>query len=218
VLFGISLEVRTNEIVALIGPNGAGKSTVLKAVCGLIPVWSGKIRLNGTVTNGLTPRQNVGLGLMFAPQGSRVFTDLTVVENLEIGGWQLARRALGARITQMLDTFPALKERAHQVAGKLSGGERQMLSLARALIPSPRLLVLDEPSLGLSPQLTCMVFKRISEINADMGVTILIVEQKVRQVLDVAHRVYSLKLGKVAFEGTPGELTADTMRFRQLFL
>jgi branched-chain amino acid transport system ATP-binding protein len=218
VLFGLSLEVREGEIVALIGPNGAGKSTVLKAVCGLIPAWKGEIRFNGNVTNGSSPARNVARGITFAPQGSRVFADLTVMENLEIGGFQLPRNELKSRIAQVFRMFPVLKERARQDAGKLSGGEQQMLALARALVPNPKLLMLDEPSLGLSPNLVATVFRKISEINTETGITILIVEQKVREVLDICKRVYSMKLGKVAFEGSPRELKEDKAKLKQLFL
>lgn len=218
VLYGLSLEVHEGEIVALIGPNGAGKSTVLKAICGLIPAWKGEIRFNGDVTNGFSPAKNVARGITFAPQGSRVFTDLTVMENLEIGGFQLPRKELKNRIAHMFEMFPVLKERARQDASKLSGGEQQMLALARALVPNPRLLMLDEPSLGLSPNFVNTVFRKISEINYEVGVTILIVEQKVREVLDICKRVYSIKLGKVAFEGSSGELSADRDKLKQLFL
>ncbi len=218
VLFGLSLEVRAGEIVALIGPNGAGKSTVLKAVCGLIPVWKGKVRFDGTLTNGAAPSQNVARGMAFAPQGNRVFDELTVMENLEIGGFQLPPKELRERMDEMFDLFPVLKERASQEAGKLSGGEQQMLALARALVPKPKLLMLDEPSLGLSPGLVGSVFKRISEINQHSGLAVLIVEQKVREVLDVAHRVYSVKLGQVAFSGGSDELRDHKERLKELFL
>jgi branched-chain amino acid transport system ATP-binding protein len=218
VLFGASLEVRTGEIVALIGPNGAGKSTVLKTVCGLIPVWKGEIRFEGARLNGSKPAQNVARGITFAPQGNRVFDELTVMENLEVGGFQLPRKELKGRIEQVLQMFPVLKERAKQDAGRLSGGEQQMLALARALVPKPKLLILDEPSLGLSPNLVRAVFEKITEINRDAGVTILIVEQKVRDVLEICHRVYSLKLGRVAFSGSPEELKADRDRLKNLFL
>jgi len=218
VLFGLSLELREGEIVALIGPNGAGKSTVPKAVCGLIPAWKGEIRFNGDVTDGSTPAQNVARGVIFAPQGSRVFADLTVMENLEIGGFQLPRSELKSRITEMFQMFPVLKERARQDAGKLSGGEQQMLALARALVPRPKLLMLDEPSLGLSPNLVRDVFEKIVEINRDTGVSVLIVEQKVREVLEVCRRVYSMKLGKVAFEGSPDDLKHDKRKIKDLFL
>ena len=218
VLFGPSLEVSAGEIVALIGPNGAGKSTVLKAVCGLIPAWKGEINFNGDVTNGSTPAQNVARGITFAPQGNRVFADLTVMENLEIGGYPLQRKQAKERIAQMLEFFPVLKERTRQDAGRLSGGEQQMLALARALVPRPKLLMLDEPSLGLAPNLVATVFKRIAEISHEAGVAILIVEQKVREVLDICNRAYSMKLGKIAFEGHPEELKSDKTKIRDLFL
>ena len=218
VLFGLSLEVREGETVALIGPNGAGKSTVLKAVCGLIPAWSGEISFGHDVTNGSSPAQNVARGITFAPQGSRVFADLTVMENLEIGGFQLSIPKLKIRIEQMFQMFILLKKRAREDAGNLSGGEQQMLALARALVPNPKLLMLDEPSLGLSPNLVATVFRKISEISTETGVSILIVEQKVREVLNICNRVYSIKLGKVAFEGSPIELQTDKAKLKELFL
>ena len=218
VLFGLSMEVRKGEIVALIGPNGAGKSTVLKAVCGLIPPWGGKICFDGTATNGSTPAQNVARGITFAPQGNRVFTGLNVMENLEIGGFQVPRRELRGRIAEVLDMFPVLKGRVRLDAGNLSGGEQQMLALARALVARPKLLMLDEPSLGLSPNLVSSVFRKIAEINRETRVSILIVEQKVREVLRVCNRVYSLKLGKLAFDGKPEELQEDRARLKELFL
>jgi len=218
VLFDLSLKVRKGEIVALIGPNGAGKSTVLKAVCGLIPAWSGQILYDCNVTYGSTPAQSVARGIAFAPQGGRVFPDLSIIENLQIGGFHLPRRELRHRITQILQLFSVLKYRARRKAGELSGGEQQMLSLARALVPNPKLLLLDEPSLGLSPDIVATVFSKISEIRAETSVTILIVEQKVREVLDFSERVYSVRLGKVAFEGSPEELKGNKSKLRELFL
>jgi branched-chain amino acid transport system ATP-binding protein len=218
VLFGLSMDVREREIVALIGPNGAGKSTLLKTVCGLIPAWKGEILFEGLPTNGATPAQNVARGIAFAPQGSRVFHDLTVKENLEIGGFQLPRKVARERIAHVLETFPILKERLRQDAGRLSGGEQQMLALARALVPQPKLLMLDEPSLGLAPNLVGTVFEKITEINRESGVAILIVEQKVREVLAICGRVYSMKLGKVAFEGPPDDLKHDKAKLKHLFL
>lgn len=217
VLFGLSLEVRAGEIVALIGPNGAGKSTVLKAVCGLIPVWTGEIVFDGTPTNGSSPAQNVARGMTFAPQGNRVFDELTVMENLEIGGFQLPGKELKGRIEGVLELFPVLGDRSRQEAGKLSGGEQQMLALARALVPKPKLLMLDEPSLGLSPGLVGTVFEKISQINRDAGVTILIVEQKVRDVLAIADRVYGMRLGRIVTEGCPDEVSAGDS-LKRLFL
>jgi branched-chain amino acid transport system ATP-binding protein len=218
VLFGLSLEVREGEIIALIGPNGAGKSTVLKTVCGLIPTWKGAIYFNGIRLNGTTPAQNVARGITFAPQGSRVFADLTVMENLEVGGFQLPRKEAKERIAQVLELFPVLKERTRQDAGNLSGGEQQMLAIARALIPKPKLLMLDEPSLGLSPNLVNTVFKKVCQISRETGISLVIVEQKVREVLKVCHRVYSLKLGKITFAGNPKVLIEDREQLKKLFI
>ncbi|MEW6363129.1 MAG: ABC transporter ATP-binding protein [Acidobacteriota bacterium] len=218
VLFGLSLEVRQGEVVALIGPNGAGKSTVLKAVCGLVPPWKGEIRFCGSSTAGATPAHNVSRGIVYAPQGSRVFHDLTVMENLEIAGYQLQRKTARERIAYVLDLFPTLKERINQDAGRLSSGQQQMLALSRALVPEPKLLMLDEPSLGLSPDLVRTVFATIAEINRGSGVTTLVVEQKVRQVLGICNRVYSMKLGKMAFDGSPDDLKRDDAKLKELFL
>lgn len=218
VLFGLSLEVRASETVAVIGPNGAGKSTLLKAVCGLIQPWKGQIRFDGQLLNGSTPAKNVRRGITFAPQGNRVFADMTVMENLEIGGCQLPKQELRTRIEQVMDMFPILRERPKQAAGKLSGGEQQMVALARALIPKPKLLMLDEPSLGLSPGIVKDVFERIQTISRETGISILIVEQKVNEVLAICNRVYSLKLGKVFFTGTADTLKHDKARIKELFL
>jgi len=218
VLFGVSLEVRPGEVVALIGPNGAGKSTVLKVVCGLIPAWKGEVRFSGSPIDGATPAQNVARGITFAPQGNRVFDELTVRENLEIGGFQLEKKELKARMEAVLELFPILRDRMKKDASKLSGGEQQMLALARALMPKPKLLMLDEPSLGLAPGLVKDVFEKIAQIGQGTGVAILIVEQKVREVLAICQRVYSIKLGKIAFSGRPDELKGDKEKLRQLFL
>ena len=218
VLFGFSLEVRQGEIVALIGPNGAGKSTILKAVCGLIPAWKGEVMFDGVLTNGSTPAKNVARGITFCPQGNRVFDELSVRENLEIGGFHLPSKDVRERIDQALTLFPVLKGRLKGEAGKLSGGEQQMVAVARALIPRPKLLLLDEPSLGLAPTLVSSVFESIIRVNRETGVAILIVEQKVREVLNVAQRVCSLKLGHVAFSGLSGELRDNKAKLRELFL
>ena len=218
VLFGVSIKISEGEIVALIGPNGSGKSTTLKTICGLLPIWKGALSFNGTRINGSSPAQNVARGITFAPQGNRVFDDLSVMENLEIGGYQLKRKVLKERIDQVLEMFPALKKPLRRDAGKLSGGEQQMVALARALIPKPKLLMLDEPSLGLAPNLAKTVFEKVAQINEETGVGILIVEQKVREVLGICDRVYSLKLGRIAFDGLPDELKEDRAKLRKLFL
>ncbi len=218
VLFDVSMEVADGEIVAIIGPNGAGKSTVLKATCGLLPAWKGDVLLGGNRITGSTPARNVSRGLTFCPQGNRVFNDLSVRENLEIGGYRLARRELRPRIEEVLAIFPSLKERLRQNAGTLSGGEQQTLALARAMIPQPKLLMLDEPSLGLAPNLVDSVFERIAQISRETGTTILIVEQKVRKVLGLSSRVYALRLGKVAFAGESEALREDRQQLRNIFL
>lgn len=218
VVFDVSLKVDQGEIVSLIGPNGAGKSTILKAVCGLIPSWSGEILFNGNKINGYEPPENLKFGISFCPQGNRVFDELTVQENLEIGGYILTKDKTRQRIQEVIEIFPVLKERIKQTAGSLSGGEQQMLAVARALIPEPSLLLLDEPSLGLAPNLVKELFDKFIELNKKLGITILIVEQKVREVLAISNRAYSLKLGKVAYEGKSSDLLSNKEELKSLFL
>jgi len=218
VVFGVSMQISEGEIVALIGPNGSGKSTTLKTICGLLPVWKGALSFNGTRINGSSPAQNVARGITFAPQGNRVFDDLSVMENLEIGGYQLKRKVLKERIDQVLEMFPVLKKPLRRDAGKLSGGEQQQLAIARALVPEPKLLMLDEPSLGLSPNLVRAVLDKIVEINSENKVSILIVEQKFREVLGICDRVYSLKLGRIYYSGLPEELAKNISMIKKLFL
>jgi len=215
---GVTLEVASGEIVALIGHNGAGKSTLLKAMFGLIPIWSGEIHLNGHTWVKPTPRDLLRSGIAYVPQGNRVFTDLTVQENLEMGGVTLAdKTALGAGMERVFTLFPALKARLKQQAGTLSGGEKQMLALANALILSPRVLLLDEPSLGLAPPLVSVALEGIRQISAESKVTVLIVEQKVREVLKICHRVYVLRNGQVSFTG-PAEELKDDSKLRAVYL
>ncbi|MDO9577053.1 MAG: ABC transporter ATP-binding protein [Candidatus Cloacimonadales bacterium] len=218
VLFDISMVVSAGEIVGIIGPNGAGKSTILKAVSGILPIWSGDILFNDKSIKKNSIAENIKSGLTFAPQGNRVFDELTVKDNLELGGYLLDKKKLKKRIEQTFETFPILKKRSKQIAGKLSGGEQQMLALARALIPEPKLLLLDEPSLGLAPNLLKDVFEKFVEINKNFGISILIVEQKVNEILNISDRVYSIKLGKVAFEGKPSELIGNKDKLKELFL
>lgn len=217
VVFDVSLAVTQGEIVSLIGPNGAGKSTILKAACGLIPAWSGEIFFNYQKLNGNEPPENLKLGISFCPQGNRVFDELSVSENLEIGGYTLKKHKSKERIQAVLEIFPTLKERLKQEAGSLSGGEQQMLAVARALIPEPKLLLLDEPSLGLAPYLVKELFYKFIELNKKLGITILIVEQKVRDVLAISNRVYALKLGRMVFEGQ-SEQFGNTNKLKEIFL
>lgn len=217
VLFDVSLRVRQGEIVSVIGPNGSGKSTLLKAICGLIPAWSGVILLDGNVINGNEPPDNLKLGISFCPQGNRVFDELSVMENLEIGGYILKKDKSKSRINKVLEIFPVLKKRLKQEAGSLSGGEQQMLAVARALIPEPNILLLDEPSLGLAPNLVKELFDKFIELNEALGITILIVEQKVREVLEISNRVYALRLGRTVFEGQSNQLSSID-KLKEIFL
>lgn len=218
VLYDVSLKVSDGEIVSIIGPNGAGKSTILKAICGVLPLWAGGIVFNGHSIKGNSVAQNIKNGLTIAPQGNRVFDELTVKDNLELGGYLLHKNKLQKRIEQTYEIFPILKKRMKQLAGKLSGGEQQMLAIARAFVPEPKLLLLDEPSLGLAPNLLNDVFEKITEINKISNTSLLIVEQKVNEILKISHRTYSIKLGKIAFEGKSKELIGNTEKLRELFL
>jgi branched-chain amino acid transport system ATP-binding protein len=218
VLNGVSLEVSSGEIVALIGHNGAGKSTLLKAVFGLIPIWQGRVHLDGRAWPKLVPRELLRAGVAYVPQGNRVFTDLTVRENLEMGGVTLPdKQRLMEGMERVFALFPGLRERLKQRAGTLSGGEKQMLALGNALILSPKLLLLDEPSLGLAPPLVSEALGRIQQISRDSGVTVLIVEQKVREVLKIARRVYVLRNGRVSFTGQADDLKDET-KLREVYL
>ena len=213
ILNGVSLDVKRDEIVALLGPNGSGKSTLLKTIFGLLPAWGGVVAFNGTKIQNRRPEQNVREGLAYVPQGGRVFADLTVQENLELGGFVLRdKRQIRERMERVFHLFPILAERCKQLAGKLSGGERQMLALGRALMIEPRLLLLDEPSLGLAPQVVQETMASIERLNMELGTAIMLVEQNVREALSIAHRVYVLRMGEVVLQAHPQELTQDTLR------
>lgn len=218
VLFNVNMIAEKNNITAIIGPNGSGKSTLLKAVCGAIPSWTGEINFNGSKLNGNEPPENLKLGISFCPQGNRVFDELSVKENLEIGGYILKKKKARERIEEVLEIFPAIRERLKQDAGTLSGGEQQMLAVARALIPKPKLLLLDEPSLGLAPNLVKDIFEKFVELNKKLGIAILIVEQKVNDVLKISDRVCSLKLGRVVFDGVSTELMGNKEKLKEIFL
>jgi branched-chain amino acid transport system ATP-binding protein len=199
-LNNISLNVNEGEIVAMIGPNGAGKSTALKAICGLLTPKTGEILFNGENINGKEPYQLVKKGLSLVPEGRRLFTSMTVLENLEMGAFiKNDKRALRENIDRVFSLFPFLKERQKQKAGTMSSGEQQMLAIARALMLKPRLLLLDEPSLGLSPNYVDIVFEKIKEINRS-GNSILIVEQNARVALEYADRGYVFKIGEIYLE------------------
>jgi branched-chain amino acid transport system ATP-binding protein len=207
ILNGCNLTVAPGELVGIIGPNGAGKSTLLKAVLGMVPVRTGSILLNGDEITGQPAHRLVKRGVGFVPQTRNVFPSLTVRENLEMGTY-LAPKSFGERYEVVTGLFPRLAERAGQRAGSLSGGERQMVAMGRALMLDPMLLLLDEPSAGLSPMLQDEVFLRCKLIN-DHGVAILMVEQNARRCLQVCHRGYVLDQGRNAYTGTGRELLAD---------
>jgi ABC-type branched-subunit amino acid transport system ATPase component len=214
VLEGVSLAVAPGEIVALIGHNGAGKSTLLKAIFGLAAVSGGEVVFAGEplIPTSEGPRELIQLGISYLPQGNRVLTDLTVEENLRIGVAVLGRRARFQQteaVEKAFELFPALVARRRARAGTLSGGEKQMLALGNALILSPRLLLLDEPSLGLAPALVTRAFDQLQNVSATLGTTVLIVEQKVREVLRIAERVYVLRAGRVSFCGRAAELADE---------
>jgi branched-chain amino acid transport system ATP-binding protein len=217
VLNGVTMTVNNGEIVALIGPNGAGKSTVLKTAIGVLKTQQGDVLFNGNRLNGNSPAKNIGKGIVYVPQGNTVFNELTVLENLQMGAYLLTDKALiGQRLREVFDLFPEIAERKNLDAGNLSGGEKQMLALGRALMLKPEVLLLDEPSLGLSPKAVTRAFDTIKGIAKRFDTAVLIVEQNVHEVLRISDRVYVMVLGKVAAHDTPANLTKA--RIRELFL
>jgi ABC-type branched-subunit amino acid transport system ATPase component len=215
ILRGVDLYVETGEIVAIIGPNGAGKSTLLRAIAGLLPPRSGDVRLDSARIGGDAPDSIIRRGLCYVPQEANVFPGLTVEENLAIGGWA-SPSGRGRRAQAAVELFPALRERRRQRAGSLSGGERQMLAIAMALMVDPRLLLLDEPSAGLAPALQRTIFDRIRAINA-RGVAIVLVEQNARESLLLCRRGYVLVMGRTRVEG-PGRTLLDDPAVRRAYL
>ena len=205
VLRGIDLTVAAGEVVALLGSNGAGKSTLNNNISGLYRPFEGAIRFDGKDITGTPSMQIVGAGLVQVPEGRRVFPNLTVRDNLELGSYRRGKPARAQNLERVLATFPRLRERLRQAAGTLSGGEQQMLAIGRGLMAEPRLLILDEPSLGLSPLLVEEMFALIGRLNAD-GLAILLVEQNVMQSLTIAHRAYVLENGRIALQGPAAEL------------
>jgi branched-chain amino acid transport system ATP-binding protein len=217
VLHGVSLGVQPGEIVTLVGSNGAGKSTTLRNISRLLTPRSGSIVFDGHDLKRLASHQVVELGVVQVPEGRRVFPEMTVLENLRMGSYIKSARAERAKnLERVLTLFPRLRERAGQLAGTLSGGEQQMLAIARGLMAKPRLLLLDEPSLGLSPLLVKTIFDTIAEINKQ-GVSVLLVEQNVYQSLRIASRGYVLETGRIALSGSGKELL-DNDRVKAAFL
>ena len=213
---GISFEVNEGEIVTLIGANGAGKSTTLNTVSGLLKPRSGLITFEGKGIVGIGASRIVGLGMALCPEGRRVFQQMTVRENLEMGGYSRPNDEIPASLEDVFQRFPRLKEREKQIAGTLSGGEQQMLAMGRALMSKPKLLMLDEPSMGLAPILVEQIFEIIKELHA-AGTTILLVEQNAQMALSIADRAYVLGTGKITISGPAAEVLADD-RVREAYL
>lgn len=208
-LWGVSIHVEVGTVVAIVGANGAGKTTLMRAISGLLKPKRGEILLSGASLLNRAPEEIAGMGIAHVPEGRGLFRQMTVLENLELGAFQPKARA---RMKQSLEKayalFPRLKERAGQKAGSLSGGEQQMLAIARATMSEPSLLILDEPSIGLSPLVVQQMFKLIEELHRQ-GVTILLVEQNIHQALKIADHAFVLKTGEIAMQGTGAELIAD---------
>ena len=208
VLHGISFDVGAAECVALIGANGAGKSTTLKCVCGLIRARGGTIEFQGERIDGLPGHGIVRRGITMCPEGRQVFPEMSVLENLEMGAHTRRDREQGSDVDKMMDLFPVLRSRARQSAGTLSGGEQEMLAIARALMSRPRLCIFDEPSLGLAPRIVAEVGETLARIKS-MGMPILLVEQNAAMALRLADRAYVFEAGEIVLQGTGAELQAD---------
>ena len=208
-LRGVSLQVERGQIVSIIGANGAGKSTLLMTICGRPKASAGQIVFDGEPLNDLAPHEIVARGIAQAPEGRRIFPSMSVLENLQMGAVPTNGAHFDEDVKEVFTLFPRLQERQRQRGGTLSGGEQQMLCIGRALMARPRLLLLDEPSLGLAPLLVRQIFEAIVEINRERGVTILLVEQNAYQALKIASRGYVLATGRVVLEGTGRELLAN---------
>jgi branched-chain amino acid transport system ATP-binding protein len=212
VLRGVDLHISPGELVALLGSNGAGKTTLNSVVSGLVPTWAGRVLFDGQDLTSAHYRRVVQAGLIQVPEGRKVFPNLSVLENLELGAFTRARERRAEKLAHVFDTFPRLRERQTQLAGTMSGGEQQMLAIGRGLMAEPKLLILDEPSLGLSPLLVEEMFTLIAQLRAD-GLAVLLVEQNVVQSLAIADRAYVMENGSIRFSGTSAELLAsDTLR------
>ena len=207
-LDGVTLTVGRGEVVAVVGPNGAGKTTLLRAIAGVVPVLHGTITLEGTRIEALTCRQRVLSGIAYVQEGRRLFPDMTVRENLRLGGYVRPKSLVNDVLVETEQEFPLLKERARQRAGTLSGGEQQMAAIGRALMSRPKLLLMDEPSIGLAPKIVKRVGETIRDV-AERGVTVLLVEQNINLAFSVATRAYVLELGRIRGEGRPDELRND---------
>jgi branched-chain amino acid transport system ATP-binding protein len=215
-LHGVSLEVAVGEIVTLVGANGAGKTTLLRAISGVQPVLSGRIRFDGHSIERMPAYERVGLGIAQVPEGRQLFAPLSVEDNLKLGAWNRRTIASGTDLHRVYDLFPMLAELRHALAGALSGGQQQLLAIGRALMANPRLLLLDEPSMGLAPILVDQIFGVIQQLKRE-GLTVLLVEQNAIAALGIADRVYVLETGTISASGTPAEIKRDD-RIREAYL
>lgn len=202
----ISFYIKEGEIVSFIGANGAGKTTILNAISNILPIKSGEVVLNGESINNIKAHKLVPMGMAHVPEGRRIFTDLTVMENLEIGAYTRSKNEFQEELKKVFDLFPRLKERKNQLSGTMSGGEQQMLAIGRALMSKPKLLLLDEPSMGLSPLLVKEIFEIIKRINKEGKTTILLVEQNAKKSLEISDRAYVIEVGKIVLEGKGSEI------------
>jgi len=217
-LRGVSISVEEGQFVAIVGPNGAGKTTLFKAISGVVPAGSGSITYEGRDLLAIPPYERVHLGIAHVPEGRQVFASMTVVENLEMGAYASRGRAAWQRnIERIFALFPVLAERRAQLAGTLSGGEQQMLAIGRGIASSPRLLLLDEPSMGLAPAVADLIFARIAALHQEDGVTLILVEQRVAEALESCDYGYVLETGRVVLEGAHRTLTAND-RVRRAYL
>ena len=216
VLRDVSLDIAGGEIVAVLGSNGVGKTTLNNTLSGLIKPKSGEVIFEGSSLVGASPETIVDLGLIHVPEGRKLFPNLSVRDNLELGSYRRGKSERAANLDNVLDTFPKLRDRINQIAGTLSGGEQQMVAIGRGLMSSPKLLILDEPSLGLSPLLVEQMFELIKRIN-DKGLTILLVEQNVIQSLAIADRAYVIEEGRIAISGSAAELR-DNAELKKSYL
>lgn len=210
ILKGVNLHVDAGEVVCVIGPNGAGKSTVFKAIYGFINIRRGKAIFDGQDVSSYSPQEMLRSGVSIVPQLRSVFPQMTVYENLEMGMYlEKSKKRIGERINDIFSLFPRLEERQSQIAGTMSGGEQRMLEIGRALMYNPKLILMDEPSAGLAPLITKMIFENIKKLNQELGLTVLMIEQNARRGLEISDRGYVLQLGKNSHEGTSKELLED---------
>jgi ABC-type branched-subunit amino acid transport system ATPase component len=218
ILQGVNIHVNPGEIVCVIGPNGAGKSTVFKAVYGFISIRQGKTIFDGREVTDFRPQQMLRAGVSIVPQLRSIFPQMTVWENLEMGMYlERNRNRVEKRIAEIFELFPRIAERRRQIAGTMSGGEQRMLEIGRALMYNPKLLLMDEPSAGLAPLITNMIFEKIETLNRVLGLTVLMIEQNARRGLEVSHRGYVLQLGRNSYEG-PSQALLDDPEVRRSFL